>query len=132
MTLWENFICNDVLFAKDSIDVLDELHCNNLVCQLIVIFVKKFAKLKIENKRMSVLRFDKITVFQIDINYSAQRFLQIEAKSFERLTLFALRFLTVCWSILLFLMQDSVDLWNSNSEILLLIFFTFYLEDLCG
>lgn len=47
LLLWYDIVRNYVLFAQDSVEVLDELHCDDFMGKLVVVFVKKIGELKV-------------------------------------------------------------------------------------
>jgi hypothetical protein len=129
VALRQDFIWHDVLLAEDGVDVLDQLHRDDFVGQLVIVFVQKLAELEIEDEGVSVLGLDEVAAFQVYVADFPQRFLHVEAEAFQGLGLFALRLLAVSRHLLLFLVQDRVDLSHPDSEILLLVFVALYFED---
>jgi len=78
---------------------------------------------------MSILCFYKVTALQIYIYYFAQRFLQIEAETLERLGLFPLGLLTIS-RVLFLLMQNNIYFGQFDSHVLFLILIALYTKNL--
>lgn len=66
-SLRNNIVGFSILLSQKSIDVFDELHGDNLMRKLVIVFVKIPSKLKIKDKRVPVLGFNEKTIFNIDV-----------------------------------------------------------------
>lgn len=60
--LGEYLVGHDVLLAEDGVDVLDELHGDDLVGELVVVLVEVLGELEVQNQRVSVLGLDVVAV----------------------------------------------------------------------
>lgn len=70
--LRHDFILLNILCAKNLVHVLDELHGDNLMGQLIVVFVDELAEPEVEFKRVTVFGGDKTTVWDGDVGDSVE------------------------------------------------------------
>jgi hypothetical protein len=78
-----DIVRNNILFAENGVEVFDKFHCNYLVCELIVNFVKKFRKLKVKHKRTSIFSLNVEAILDVNVDQFTQRMPQAEYKPFE-------------------------------------------------
>lgn len=64
----DDLICKNVVFTEDGVQVFDELHGDDFVGQLIVVFVEIVSKLEIQYQRVSVLCLNVKAIFDVYVD----------------------------------------------------------------
>lgn len=125
--LGQYLVGHDVLLAEDGVDVLDELHGDDLVGQLVVVLVEVLAELEVQDQRVSVLGLDVVAVLDCYFGDLAQLVACADVES-PQLRLLALRL--AVRALLLHLRQQAVYLGHLRLEAGALLLVALHPEDL--
>lgn len=125
--LGEYLVGHDVLLAEDGVDVLDELHGDDLVGELVVVLVEVLGELEVQDQRVSVLGLDVVAVLYYYLGDLPQFVACADVQALY-LRLLALRL--AVGTLLLHLRQKAVYLGDLDLEAGPLLLLVLDLEDL--
>lgn len=64
----DDLVCKNVVFTEDGVQVFDELHGDDFVGQLIVVFVEVVSKLEVQHQGVSVLCLNVKAIFDVYVD----------------------------------------------------------------
>lgn len=127
--LGEYLIGHDVILAENGVDVLDELHGDDFVGELVVVLVEVLGELEVQDQGVSVLGLDVVAVLYCYLGDLPQFVACADVQSLN-LRLLALRF--AIGTFLLHLRQQAVNLRDFELEAGPLLLLVLDPEDLFG
>lgn len=64
----DDLVGYDIFFAQDGVEVFDVLHSDDLMRELVIIFVEEGCEFEVEDQRVAIFGLDEETTFEVDID----------------------------------------------------------------